>query len=456
MVLVLTLLVASLGGCRFAVVEDDSIQVGFGGAALAEALLSRGSRDMDGDTRVFQLQSRLKELGYLKGTADGIFGDGTRNALAAFQKETGLDATGALDEATEIALYPELQTLAAAREESLAALENVGGSVTAVQAKLKQYGFLSEAAEGEYDRSTRQALVDFEEYAVAHYGTEFDDPVPLKVETLVGAEETLWPTATPVSRAALEKETAIPEMAAPTPEPTLRPEHATDGVVTENLYNYLMAERFPAYRATVQFGDVGEEVRRVENRLYALTFQYETPDGDFDAMTTEALKAFQRLNGLQATGIADAETQRLLFSAKPVEIEAVDMPFYIKVSIADQRVYVYRWCNGDYSYVVKEMICSTGVPGNDTITGVFVSTGHRDGRWHFFAEHNCWAEYAFVIQGPYLFHSVIFSDKDERTLRRSSLNALGHKASHGCVRLTVENAKWIYEHCDKGQVIEIY
>ena len=58
LVLVLVLAVTALGGCRFAVVEDDPVQIGFGGAALAEeAVLSLGSRDWDDDTAVQTLHT---------------------------------------------------------------------------------------------------------------------------------------------------------------------------------------------------------------------------------------------------------------------------------------------------------------------------------------------------------------------------------------------------------------
>ena len=33
---------------------------------------------------------------------------------------------------------------------------------------------------------------------------------------------------------------------------------------------------------------------------------------------------------------------------------------------------------------------------------------------------------------------------------------LGSKASHGCVRLSVEDAKWIYNHCPAGTTITVY
>lgn len=40
------------------------------------------------------LQTRLQELGYYTGTVDGQFGQGTQNAVIAFQTQHGLDADG--------------------------------------------------------------------------------------------------------------------------------------------------------------------------------------------------------------------------------------------------------------------------------------------------------------------------------------------------------------------------
>ena len=55
---------------------------------------------------VKKLQKRLIELGYLKeGSADGVFGNQTRNALIAFQKANSLTADGVAGDATQTHLY---------------------------------------------------------------------------------------------------------------------------------------------------------------------------------------------------------------------------------------------------------------------------------------------------------------------------------------------------------------
>ena len=51
-----------------------------------------------------EAQSQLRNLGYYRGSVDGLFGPMTRSALRGFQSEYGLPVTGAADEATLYAL----------------------------------------------------------------------------------------------------------------------------------------------------------------------------------------------------------------------------------------------------------------------------------------------------------------------------------------------------------------
>lgn len=59
-------------------------------ASYVETLSKLGSR---GD-EVRKIQKKLKELGFYKGTVDGIYGTSTKKAVTAFQKSCGITADG--------------------------------------------------------------------------------------------------------------------------------------------------------------------------------------------------------------------------------------------------------------------------------------------------------------------------------------------------------------------------
>ena len=198
-------------------------------------------------------------------------------------------------------------------------------------------------------------------------------------------------------------------------------------------------------------GDVSDvnEASRVQRRLHTLYYlSKEGIDGTFGEDSRAALREFQAVNGLPETGEADQATRALLYSADAKE---KPLPYRVEVSLADQTVTVYS-LKGDGAYEqANRFSCSTGLK-NTTPRGIFLD-GFPANRWHYFKKFECWAQYSFVIEGNILFHSVLYSDMDERTLRMGSVSALGNPASHGCIRLQVEDAKWLFEHCPKGSLV---
>jgi len=50
-------------------------------------------------------QQKLSEMGLYKGSPDGAFGDGTRKALEAYQKQVGVQVTGLPDQLTLLRLF---------------------------------------------------------------------------------------------------------------------------------------------------------------------------------------------------------------------------------------------------------------------------------------------------------------------------------------------------------------
>ena len=61
-------------------------------------------------------------------------------------------------------------------------------------------------------------------------------------------------------------------------------------------------------------GCSGDKVVRLQERLNELGFSVGTVDGSYGKKTEFAVRDFQERNGLSVTGIADVDTQELLYS----------------------------------------------------------------------------------------------------------------------------------------------
>jgi len=66
--------------------------------------------------------------------------------------------------------------------------------------------------------------------------------------------------------------------------------------------------------ATLTKGDKSDAVLELQNRLFALGFLLDDRDGAYGSKTQTAVKLFQQAAGLEATGIADNETQKMLYA----------------------------------------------------------------------------------------------------------------------------------------------
>lgn len=126
-------------------------------------------------------------------------------------------------------------------------------------------------------------------------------------------------------------------------------------------------------------------------------------------------------------------------------------PYYIKVNRKQCVVTIYeKDKKGDYTIPVKAMLCS---PGWDTPIGTFKTPENY--RWRLLMG-DVWGQYSTRINKGVLFHSVWYYEKDPSTLSNAQFNKLGSVCSHGCVRLNVEDAKWIYDNCPVGTTVTIY
>ncbi|MDL2318637.1 peptidoglycan-binding protein [Eubacteriales bacterium OttesenSCG-928-A19] len=220
-----------------------------------------------------------------------------------------------------------------------------------------------------------------------------------------------------------------------------------------------------AFEGKLTYGDEGERVRYIQARLAELGFYTIEVSGNFLGNTRNAVKAFQSQNGLSADGIVGEQTWIALFEMDdPVSADATPrpspspspVPYRIGVDLTNQVTTVYaRDDAGTYSSVVKHMLCSTGTESDPTPPGTYILNGDTS-RWCYFPKWGTHAQYWTRIDAYNAFHSVIYGSANEKALKKSSYTGLGAPASHGCIRLMVEDAKWLYDNIGKGTEVVIY
>lgn len=392
---------------------------------------------VDGDD-VLALQIRLNDLGYYSGNLSGRYREGTRAAVKAFQKDFDLDVTGIADERT-------LQALQNARYRPLQ-YGSKGEDVKKLQTRLTELGYYKGKISGNYLEGSR-------------YGIElFQEKVGLP-KTGVADQETLDAIYMPGAPGRYDD---VNETAAPTPTPQFENFLVSDD---ENAVEPVMPDEAVAFTKKLQYGDSGKQVKKLQQRLTDLGYYTGPISGSFQGNTRNAVKTVQTQNAMTVNGVVDEGTWNLIFNdvtivmpdatPKPTP-EPTPIPFAITVDVRNQVVTVYtRDENGEYTVPVRQMLCSSGTRANPSSVGDWTLNG-RKANWCVFPQWgNSYARYWTRINSSIAFHSVIYNAVNVMSMQTSSYKKLGQRASHGCIRLTVADAKWIYDNVGKGTVVTI-
>lgn len=111
------------------------------------------------------------------------------------------------------------------------------------------------------------------------------------------------------------------------------------------------------------------------------------------------------------------------------------------------KVSIFYGNTGDWE-LVKYWSCTTGAYSTPTVKGVY-TVGAKG--MSFGKGYTCW--YYTQFYGDYLFHSVLY---EPGSMTRIQDGRLGINASHGCVRLDISNAKWIYDNIPASTKVVSY
>ena len=119
----------------------------------------------------------------------------------------------------------------------------------------------------------------------------------------------------------------------------------------------------------------------------------------------------------------------------------------LTTDLANKLTYVFeKDDNGRWKQLYK-WSCDVGKPSTPTIRGTYYIVGRKP----YFGSDTYRVKYATRIRGSYYYHSILFDPEGIEIID----DTLGQAISHGCIRLAVENAQWIYDNILDGTAVVI-
>jgi peptidoglycan hydrolase-like protein with peptidoglycan-binding domain len=221
----------------------------------------------DQGSGVRTLQEQLNQLGYNCGTPDGVFGQRTRDAVKALQRDHGLTADGIVGSRTRSVINSLVSGGSSGSNSSLLKYGSRGTAVKQLQQDLTALGYDCGTPDGVFGNRTVSAVKAFQRAC------------NLTADGIAGSR--------------------------------------TLSKIEELIENGADRGNVPITPTVMKYGSRGNAVRALQEKLNALGYHCGTPDGIFGSGTVSAVKAFQRYHGLTADGIAGPQTQLKINDAQP-------------------------------------------------------------------------------------------------------------------------------------------
>lgn len=225
----------------------------------------------------------------------------------------------------------------------------------------------------------------------------------------------------------------------------------------------------------IMFGDSGENIKLLQKKLTKLGYAVKV-DGNFGNTTLDAVLNLQYRTGQEPDGIVGSQTAKLLnappnektvFNPKQIETTSLNTEasiksqiekkingidhlsktnFLIWVDSSKQKVAIFTGSSRQWK-LIKYISCASGKSSTPTVKGIFAVEGKGQ---IFRASATTICKYYTAFYQNYLFHSVLLDNQGN-----IQDGTLGVAISHGCVRLSMEDAKFIYANITCGTTVWI-
>lgn len=236
-----------------------------------------------------------------------------------------------------------------------------------------------------------------------------------------------------------------------------------DGVIEVGGYDFLEVDIKMDYESEVKWStsdadvavvDSNGRVDGVKEGKAVITAKAKSASIDYEIEVVKAAKATISYSTALTANENIVEINKALSSDKAT--------YAIIVNEYNCTVTVFTHSNGTYATPVRVMACSTGkkpLVTETKSTSTSETPSYSDvigdkSEWVYLSDGNYY-RYATYIGENLMFQSSPYSKESSDSLIAEEYNKIGTRATAKNIRLSVEDAKWIYDNCTEGTAVRV-
>ena len=124
--------------------------------------------------------------------------------------------------------------------------------------------------------------------------------------------------------------------------------------------------------------------------------------------------------------------------------------YTLDINLTDQNMNIIK-----NDKVMKKVQCSTGIMGDqETETPLGIFNVQCKGEYFYSTKYKEGARYYIKFFSNYLIHSIPVDKKGN--IIEDEKKKIGFPASHGCIRISIQDAEWIYKNIPEGSSVIIH